>query len=158
MNVANLLLTQALERLREVAIRAAVGASRARIVGQLLTESVLLSFLGGVLGIWVASFSTGYLAVKAPNAAYLPRGDNTGVDDRAFLFTFGVAPLTGIAAGLFPAAQASCFDLASNLKDLSRAFLDSPTPVSAIFWSPRRSRSLCWCWLRPVCCYAASIN
>jgi predicted permease len=120
-NVANLLLAQALGRQREVAIRAAVGASRSRIIAQLLTESVLLSVLGGVLGIWVASFSTGYLAAKAPNAAYLPQVDNIGVDYRVFLFTFGIALLTGIAAGLFPAAQASRFDLASNLKDSGRS-------------------------------------
>jgi putative ABC transport system permease protein len=120
-NVANLLLAQALGRQREVAIRAAVGASRARIVVQLLTESILLSVLGGGLGIWVASFTTGYLATKAPNAAYLPQVDNISVDYRVFLFTFGVALLTGIAAGLFPAAQASRFDLASNLKDSGRS-------------------------------------
>jgi predicted permease len=120
-NVANLLLAQALGRQREVAIRAAVGASRARIVGQLLTESVLLSVLGGVLGIWVASMTTGYLAAKAPNAASLPQVDNIGLDYRVFLFTFGIALLTGIAAGLFPAAQASRFDLVSNLKDSGRS-------------------------------------
>jgi len=120
-NVANLLLAQALGRQREVAIRAAVGASRARIIAQLLTESVLLSVMGGVLGIWVASFTTGYLAAKAPNAAYLPQVDNISVDYRVFLFTFGIALVTGIAAGLFPAAQASRFDLASNLKDSGRS-------------------------------------
>ena len=120
-NVANLLLAQALGRQREVAIRAAVGASRGRIIGQLLTESVLLAVLGGVLGIGVAAFSTGYLAAKAPNAAYLPQVDNIRVDYRVFLFTFGIALLTGIAAGLYPAAQASRFDLAGNLKDSGRS-------------------------------------
>ena len=120
-NVANLLLAQALGRQREVAIRAAVGASRGRIIGQLLTESVLLAILGGALGLAVASFSTSYLASKAPNAAYLPQVDNIAVDYRVFLFTFGIALLTGIAAGLFPAAQASRFDLASNLKDSGRS-------------------------------------
>jgi len=120
-NVANLLLAQALGRQREVAIRAAVGASRGRIISQLLTESVLLAVLGGMVGLGVASFSTGYLAAKAPNAAYLPQVDNIGVDYRVFLFTFGIALLTGIAAGLFPAAQASRFDLASNLKDSGRS-------------------------------------
>jgi putative ABC transport system permease protein len=120
-NVANLLLAQSLGRQREVAIRAAVGASRARIVGQLLTESILMSVLGGMLGLGVAAFSTGFLAAKAPDAAYLPQVDKIGVDYRVFLFTFGVALLTGIAAGLFPAAQASRFDLVSNLKDSGRA-------------------------------------
>ena len=120
-NVANLLLAQALGRQREVAIRAALGASRGRIVAQLLTESVLLAVLGGLLGLAVASFSTGYLAAKAPNAAYLPQVDHIGVDFRVFLFTFAIALLTGVAAGLFPAAQASRFDLASNLKDSGRS-------------------------------------
>lgn len=120
-NVANLLLAQALGRQREVAIRVAVGASRGKIVGQLLTESVMLSVLGGVIGLLVASFSTGYLAAKAPNAPYLPQVDRIGVDYRVFLFTFGIALLTGIAAGLFPALQASRSDLAGYLKDSGRA-------------------------------------
>ena len=120
-NVANLLLAQALGRQREVAIRTAIGASRGRIIAQLLTESVLLSVLGGILGIGVASFCTGYLAAKAPNAAYLPQVDNIGVDYRVFLFTFGIALLTGIAAGLYPAAQAARVDLANNLKDSGRS-------------------------------------
>jgi predicted permease len=120
-NVANLLLAQTLGRQREVAIRAAVGAGRSRIVTQLLTESVLLSVLGGLAGLLVASFTTGYLAVKAPNAPYLPQVDRIGVDYRVFLFTFAIALVTGIAAGLFPALQASRYDLAGHLKDSSRS-------------------------------------
>src|ERR1017187_104227 len=115
-NVANLLLTRALGRQREVAIRSAVGATRARIVRQLLTESVILSMLGGAGGLLLASVVTDALAAHAPNAAHLPGLDRIGVDHRVFLFTFAVALLTGIAAGLFPAFQGSRSDIVESLK------------------------------------------
>ena len=115
-NVANLLLTRALGRRREVAIRAAVGATRARIVRQLLTESVILSLLGGLGGLLLASMVTDALAARAPYAAYLPGIDRIGVDRPVFLFTFGIALLTGIAAGLFPAFQGSRSDIVESLK------------------------------------------
>jgi predicted permease len=118
-NVANLLLARALGREREVAIRAAVGATRARIVRQLLTESVILSLLGGVGGLMLASLVTDALAAHAPSAAHLPGIDRIGVDRWVFLFTFGVALLTGIAAGLFPAFQGSRSDIVESLKGRS---------------------------------------
>ncbi|HLY17361.1 MAG TPA: ABC transporter permease [Bryobacteraceae bacterium] len=118
-NVANLLLTRALGREREVAIRAAVGATRARIVRQLLTESVILSLLGGACGLLLASLVTDTLAARAPNAAYLPGVERIGVDGWVFLFTFGVAFITGIAAGLFPAFQGSRSDIVESLKGRS---------------------------------------
>jgi putative ABC transport system permease protein len=118
-NVANLLLTRALGRQREVAIRAAVGATRARIVRQLLTESVILSLLGGAAGLLLASFATDTLAARAPYSAYLPGIDRIGVDGRVFLFTFCVALVTGIAAGLFPAFQGSRSDIVESLKGRS---------------------------------------
>jgi len=118
-NVANLLLTRALGRQREVAIRSAVGATRARIVRQLLTESVILSLLGGAGGLLLASLVTDALAERAPYAAYLPGIDRIGVDRWVFLFTFGVALLTGIAAGLFPAFQGSRSDIVESLKGRS---------------------------------------
>ncbi|MGA2739816.1 MAG: ABC transporter permease [Bryobacteraceae bacterium] len=118
-NVANLLLTRALGRQREVAIRSAVGATRARIVRQLLTESVTLSLLGGAGGLLLASLATDTLAARAPYAAYLPGIDRIGVDRPVFLFTFSVALLTGIAAGLFPAFQGSRSDIVESLKGRS---------------------------------------
>jgi len=120
-NVANLLLVRATGRKREFAIRAALGASRARIVRQLLTESVLLSVTGGILGLVL-----GYLGVRALLAvspAGLPRigenGSAVGVDWRVLGFTLGVSLLTGILFGLFPALSASRTDLNSSLKESS---------------------------------------
>ncbi|MDE3168227.1 MAG: ABC transporter permease [Acidobacteriota bacterium] len=118
-NVANLLLARAVGRRREIAIRAAIGAGRARIVRQLLTESVLLSLAGavagGVLGI------LGIRALLAVNTADLPRvgvdGALVTVDWRVLLFTAAAALATGILFGLIPALQSSRPDLASTLKE-----------------------------------------
>jgi putative ABC transport system permease protein len=118
-NVANLLLTRALGRQREVAIRAAVGATRGRIIRQLLTESIILSLLGAGCGLFLASFATDALAARAPNAGYLPGVDRIAIDHWVFLFTFGVALGTGIAAGLFPAFQGSRSDVVESLKGRS---------------------------------------
>ncbi len=115
-NVANLLLTRALGRQREVAIRAAVGATRGRIVRQLLTESVILSLLGGAGGLLLASLVTDALAAGAPNSAYLPGIERISVDRWVFLFTFAIALVTGLAAGLFPAFQGSRSDIVESLK------------------------------------------
>ncbi|MFN7997073.1 MAG: ABC transporter permease [Bryobacteraceae bacterium] len=118
-NVANLLLTRALGRQKEVAIRTAVGAPRGRIVRQLLTESVILSLAGALCGLLLASMATDALAANAPNAAYLPGVERIAIDPAVFLFTFGIALLTGIAAGLFPAFQGSRSDLVESLKGRS---------------------------------------
>lgn len=120
-NVANLLLVRATGRKREFAIRSALGASRTRIVRQLLTESVLLAVTGGVLGLML-----GYAGVRALleiSPAGLPRigenGSAVGVDWRVLAFTLGVSLMTGIAFGLFPAFAASRTDLNSSLKESS---------------------------------------
>jgi predicted permease len=120
-NVANLLLVRATGRKREFAIRTALGASRTRILRQLLTESVLLSVAGGVLGLILGY--VGVRALLAVSPAGLPRiGENgaaVGVDWRVLSFTLGVALFTGILFGLFPAISATRADLNSSLKESS---------------------------------------
>jgi predicted permease len=120
-NVANLLLVRATGRKREFAIRSALGAGRGRIIRQLLTESVLLSFTGGVLGL-ILGF-VGVRALLAVSPAGLPRigedGSAIGVDWRVLGFTLAVSLLTGILFGLFPAFSASRTDLNSSLKESS---------------------------------------
>ena len=120
-NVANLLLARATGRRREIAIRAAVGGSRGRIVRQLLTESILLSLAGGVLGLlfgWV-----GIRALLSVNTAGLPRvgedGSLVSMDWRVVAFTLGLSLLTGIVFGLIPALQSSKADLTTTLKESS---------------------------------------
>jgi putative ABC transport system permease protein len=120
-NVANLLLVRATGRKREFAIRAAMGAGRMRIIRQLLTESVLLSVTGGILGLIF-----GYIGVRALLAispGNIPRigedGAGVGLDWRVLLFSLGVSLLTGILFGLFPAIGASRPDLNSTLKESS---------------------------------------
>jgi len=118
-NVANLLLARATGRKREFAIRTALGAKRARIVRQLLTESVMLATAGGVLG--SALGFAGVRALLAVSPAGLPRvgedGAAIGVDWRVLGFTLMVSALTGIVFGLFPAFSASRTDLTSSLKE-----------------------------------------
>jgi putative ABC transport system permease protein len=120
-NVANLLLVRATGRKREFAIRSALGAGRARIVRLLLTESVLLSVTGGILGL-VLGF-VGVRALLAVSPAGLPRigedGSSLGIDWRVLGFTLAVSLVTGILFGLFPALSASRCDLNSALKESS---------------------------------------
>ncbi len=120
-NVANLLLVRAAGRAHEIAIRLAVGASRARIIRQLLTESVLLSLTGGLFGLIAGIFSI--RALLTLHAARLPRlGVNESsaiMDWRVLAFTAAAALLTGILFGLVPAIQASRTDLNSRLKESS---------------------------------------
>ncbi|HEY5255237.1 MAG TPA: ABC transporter permease, partial [Acidobacteriaceae bacterium] len=118
-NVANLLLVRATVRRREFAIRSALGAGRARIVRQLLTESVLLSLAGGILGMGLGL--VGMRALLAVSLASLPRigenGSAISMDWRVLGFTLAVSLITGILFGLFPAFSASRSDLNSTLKE-----------------------------------------
>src|SRR5262249_7043683 len=118
-NVANLLLARAVGRRREIAIRAAIGADRGRIVRQLLTESLLLSMAGAVFGGAVGV--AGMQALLRVNTANLPRvgadGVLVAVDWRVLAFTVLIAAVTGILFGLIPALHSSRPDLASTLKE-----------------------------------------
>jgi putative ABC transport system permease protein len=120
-NVANLLLVHATGRKREFAIRAAMGAGRKRIVLQLLTESVLLSVTGGVLGLVLGYVGLRGLLAMSPGD--IPRigehGAAVTIDWRILAFTLGVSLFTGILFGLFPAIGASRPDLNSTLKESS---------------------------------------
>jgi putative ABC transport system permease protein len=118
-NVASLLLVRATGRRREIAVRAAIGAGRGRIVRQLLAESVVLSLAGGAVGLLVGL--VGMRALLAINTADLPRvGENgslVGLDWRVLTFTLLVSIGTGVVFGLIPAIQGSRVDLASTMKE-----------------------------------------
>jgi len=114
-NVASLLLSRALARRREVAIRTAMGAGRHVIVRQLLTESVLLSLVAGLLGVGLGWAGTQALTRLA--ASQLPQGVPITMDLRVLLFAVGVSLLTGIAFGVFPALQLSRTDLNTTLRE-----------------------------------------
>jgi predicted permease len=117
-NVANLLLARSAARTREFAVRRALGASRMQIIRQLITESVLLSFAGGVLGLAVAKF--GLSAVLAAVPGSLPRIENIGVNTSVLLFALGVSIAVGILFGLVPALKHAGTDLQSGLKEGGR--------------------------------------
>ncbi|MGH9431442.1 MAG: ABC transporter permease [Terriglobia bacterium] len=119
-NVANLLLAKAVGRQREIAIRLAVGSGRARLIRQLLTESVLLFSLGGVAGLVVGWSALKMLLHTAPTG-YVPGMMQVHLDGWVFLFTFLIAFVAGALAGLFPALQASKPDLQESLKESSRS-------------------------------------
>lgn len=119
-NVANLLLSRATTRHREISVRLSMGATRGRLVRQLLTESLVLSSLGGALGALVAYWSR----------ALLPFGEKAPLDWRVFGFVAGVSLLTGIVFGLLPALRATGVDLAGAMKENSRSVTSSRTILS----------------------------
>ncbi|HUG26004.1 ABC transporter permease [Piscinibacter sp.] len=118
-NVANLLLARGSARHGELAVRAAIGAGRARLVRQLITEAMVLGLAGGVLGLMIAYASTEALIAARP--ADLPRLDEIGLDSTVALFTLGAALLTGLVFGMVPALQATNEHLLSGLQESGRA-------------------------------------
>ena len=118
-NIANLLLARASARKKEMAIRTAVGASRWRIARQLLTESILLSLIGGTTGLLLARWGIDLILYVSPDA--IPRSREIGLDWTVLVFTVGVSFLTGILFGLMPAIQAGDVDVHETLKESGRS-------------------------------------
>ena len=122
LNLAGMLLAQAITRRKEIAVRLALGASRMRLVRQLLTESLLLSTLAGATGLVVTAWAFAVLLASMP---VLPEGFRLGLDLhldwRVFAYTFGVSAITGMLFGLFPALQGTRPDVSAVLKDDSAA-------------------------------------
>ena len=117
-NLASLMLARATTRERELAIRAALGAERARLIGQLFTESLILAAVGGVLGVVIARFGGQLLVAMA--SGQLPRAEEISLDGRVLAFTAIVSLVTGIAFGLVPAIRASSPVLQESLRAGSR--------------------------------------
>ncbi|HSE38121.1 MAG TPA: ABC transporter permease [Blastocatellia bacterium] len=125
-NVSNLLLAQATGRQRELAIRAAIGAGRGRLIRQLLVESLLLALLGGVAGLALASSSIPVLrsGLLGSVTGKIPGLETIGVDWTTLAFTFGVSLLTGVLFGALPALRISRIDLNQTLKNGGKVSLD----------------------------------
>ena len=120
-NVANLLLARASARKREIAVRLAMGASRSRLVRQLLTESMLISLAGGVAGLLLALWTIDVLKTATPTDGIFAFTLDYHLDGRVLAFTFALSLMTGLIFGLAPALQASRPDLVPALKDEASA-------------------------------------
>jgi predicted permease len=130
-NVANLMLARATGRTREFAIRAAMGASRGRMIRQLLTESVLLGSTGGTLGLGVAYFGTKAILKTMPGV--LPRAAEVGLDSHVVLFTLGISVVVGVLFGLVPALRMSRSGLQETLKEGGRGSSGARHRAQSVF-------------------------
>ena len=130
-NVANLLLARSTGRAREFAIRSALGASPARVIRQLLTESVILGIGGGLIGLLLAKWGT--RAILAALPAALPRSEEIGIDAHVLLFTIGISFLTGILFGLVPAIKTLRPDMHETLKEGGRGSSGARHRTQSVF-------------------------
>ncbi len=135
-NVANLLLVRAATRQKEIAIRLAMGAGRWRLIRQLLTESLLLSLVGGAVGLLLSVWGVDVIAKGIPDdfSKFIPGWQHVGIDKTAFVFTFIVSVLTGLIFGFAPAVQATKMNFNEALKEGGKG--------SAGKGSPNRARSI----------------
>ncbi len=122
-NVANLMFVRVAARQREVAIRFALGCTRNRLIGQMLTESLLLAILGGAAGVIAAYWGVSVLITSIPEG--IPRVGDIGVNPRVLGFSLAVSLLTGLACGLAPALQSSKTDVNQHLKESGRSLNES---------------------------------
>ncbi len=122
-NVAHMLLARTADRQKEIAVRAALGAGRTRIIGQFLTESLLLAAFGSLAGLLLALWGTKALVKLSP--AYIPRVETVAIDSHVLLFLLGVTLLTAVLFGLAPAMHATAGDLNGALKEGGRGDSDS---------------------------------
>ncbi len=130
-NVANLLLARSTARQNEFAIRIALGAGQHRVIRQLLTESLLLSLIGGALGLLVAKFGTTAALAAVPRT--LPRSEDIGLDLRVLLFTLALSILAGIIFGLMPAWKASHGSVSRQLIESGRALAGVRGSAQSVF-------------------------
>lgn len=130
-NVANLLLSRAASRQKELALRAALGAGRTRLIRQMLTESVLLAVMGGALGVILAYWGIRLLLALAPDN--VPRLNEITIDPRVLGFTLAISLLTGLIFGLVPALQSSRPDLSDALKEGARGSSGGSRVVRNLF-------------------------
>jgi predicted permease len=135
-NVANLQLSRTVARQKEIAVRSALGASRIRVLRQLLTESIVLALCGGAVGLALAYVSVAAIRVLGPQS--VPRLNDVGIDGTALLFTFTVSVVSAILFGLAPAGKVSGINVQNTLQDTSR----TSAGVGAMWGRGNRMRRL----------------